>query len=161
MADWTKKLIEYGDSRGWSLLPKKALRSFSAFSGGERITGFAADKALRAGYGALQDATPAERAACHDWQDVLSLQQRQREAWQSRQRKTREQRRAELLTLADQPGWLLLAGEDTAVFCRGTFAAVDDAWRAGKHLRCRRTDGGNAVWAIVAPDGREFDSGSL
>jgi len=157
--DWTIDLISYGDSRGWSPLPRRrALASFAAATGTERRTGIAADRALRLGYAALAAATGTQRARVRDWSGVLDLQ-REQQATRERSAIERGARlRAEMDAMADQAGWLLLAGEDTAMVASGTRDHVASMLPAVTRMR---RDHHIGCWVILAPDGREYMAGKF
>lgn len=106
MIDWTKKVIEFGESRNWNVLPKRALRAFREFSGLD-VEGFGADRALRFGYNALMVATPEERAACTDWQSVKDLMARQDRARIDAAKAREAETQATIASLAKKRVWTL------------------------------------------------------
>ena len=91
--DWTEALLAFGETRGWSPLPKRALRKFRDFAhdtfGIEVAAGLPADAAFRHGYAALRRATTTERSACSCWHDVSAFGAAQAAAVSSRRKPLR------------------------------------------------------------------------
>ena len=159
--DWTQDLVRFGNERKWRQLPsRRALRLFAVATNSERRTGFSADKALRCGYAALAAATPDERDSITKWEDVLRLQAKQAEERKALLEKTRAKFAAEMSAMSDDSGWILLAGEDTTVVANGILSHVEGSLRGV--LRQRRDSySGRGCWIILAPDGRQYSSGTF
>lgn len=159
MSDWTEAIKWYGEIRDWRPLPTRhALKGFCEDAGIERRKGIAADRAFRLGYAALAKATPEERAACRDFEAVKQLQRKQEADAIARAEKVYQEKKARLDAMADQPGWLLMAGEETELVARGTRDEVRRKLYLVTH--CPRDPyAGKGCWVILAPDGTEAESG--
>lgn len=70
-------------------------------------------------------------------------------------------RAAQLDAMADDPGWTMIAGEDSEVLCTGTRAECFSALSAALHRLPRDPYEGRGAWGLLPPDGSREMSGTF
>lgn len=161
--DWTAAIKAFGEANSWCLPARRRLRHFRQWCDENGFTeieayGFGAAAAFDRCFTTLRDASDEEREACQTYEDVKALANRQDEARRARLAASLDAARAELMTVADEPGWTLVAGEDTTVVARGTLSDVQAHVLTIFVKRLRRDrESGHGAWVLLAPqlDGEE------
>ena len=93
--------------------------------------------------------------------DRLKAQAEQRKQQREKQAEAMARGRvriAELDAMSDDPGWTMIAGEESELLCTGTRAECFAALTAALHRLPRDPHEGKGAWVLLPPDGsREME----
>lgn len=149
---WTTKGMEVKNTAGHTacMARSRSGQTWYLVAGPERLT---ADE-LRRWLDGDDSAITARRAA----------QAERRKAWRAASAEALEKskaRMAELDKIADQPGWTMIAGEESEVLCTGTRAECYSALSAALHRLPRDPHEGAGAWSLLPPDGTREITGTF
>lgn len=96
--------------------------------------------------------------------DRLKAQAEQRQQRKAKHAEALERSRARMAHLdamANDPGWTMIAGEESEVLCRGTRAECYSALQAALHRLPRDRFEGVGAWSLLPPDDSREISGTF